>query len=429
MAKSSEFENRMAQRRSRREKKQKRSWILKGVAGAFLLYLILLVIFSFRGGITTMIAMNGVVQEEIMTDGYVFRQQEVVKAPVAGFLECLVNDGERVQEGQKIGVIHMGEYDTERAGKIRSLTERIARLEESSADTIYTGDNVMTEQRISLLARDLSDMRKKHDMSVLSEGKESIDVLIEQKNAIGQDGGTSRDDLLTSLKRELRELQMNEENGFRDLYAGSLGVFCSRIDGMESELTMEKAKNITVGKLEELDSKSLERKTSVEAGDAACKVVNNYGWCYATCISEKDAEHIKVGSEIKMRFFELSDNTITGTVQSISEPEKGKVAMVIYTNRYVDGIYGISRASAEIIRASAEGIKVPVESLHVKKGQPGIYVLRLGVARFVPIKLLYRNETWAVISAVTGTGAEYQLKIYDEVIVSGKNLEDGKVVR
>ncbi len=429
MAKSSEFENRMAQRRAQREKKQKRSWILKGVAGAFLLYLILLVVFSFQGGTTTMIAMNGVVQEEIMTDGYVFRQQEVVKAPVSGYLECLVNDGDRVKEGQKIGIIHTGEYDADRARKIRDLTDRIARLEGSTTDAIYTGDSIMTEQRISLVARDLSDLRRKHDMGVLAEGKKNLEVLIEQKNAVEQDDGAERDNLLTSLKRELRELQMSEESGFRDLYAGSLGVFCSRIDGMEADLTLEKAKDVTVAKLEELDRKPLERKTSVEIGDAACKVVNNYGWCYATCISEKDAEHIKVGSEIRMRFFELSDNTISGTVQSISEPEKGKVAVVIYTNRFVDGIYGISRASAEIIKASSEGIKVPVESLHVKEGQPGIYVLRLGVARFVPIKLLYRNETWAVISAVTDTGADYQLKIYDEVIVSGKNLEDGKVVR
>ncbi|MBO5364521.1 MAG: hypothetical protein J6A56_03545, partial [Clostridia bacterium] len=90
--------------------------------------------------------------------------------------------------------------------------------------------------------------------------------------------------------------------------------------------------------------------------------------------------------------------------------------------------YGISRASAEVITVSAEGIKVPVESLHVKDGAPGVYVLRLGVAQFVPVRLHYRNENWAIISAVQSGDAPY-LKIYDEVVVEAKNLESGKVVR
>ena len=429
MANSADFENRMALRRSRREKKQKRGWILKGVAVAFLLYLILMMIFGFGSGVTTIIALNGTVQEEILTDGYVFRQQKVVSAPASGYLECLVSDGERVKDGQKIGTVHTGEYDPERTRKIRDLTDRIARLESGSAEDTYTGDSVMTEQKIGISVRDLSDLRQEHDMGNLSGEKENIDLLIEQKNAVAEGESGNRDTLLTELKRELGNLQTNTEGSSQDLYAGISGVFCSRIDGMEDILTLDAAENMTVSRLEELDRKPLERKESVEAGDAACKVVDNYGWCYATCISEEEAEGLQVGSKIRMRFFELSDTTIYGTVKSVSEPENGKVAVTIYTNRYVEGIYGISRASADIITVSSEGIKVPVESLHVKEGKPGVYVLRLGVARFVPVKILYRNETWAVIQANTDILSDYQLKIYDEVIVEAKNLEDGKVVR
>ncbi len=429
MANSSDFENRIAQRRSRRQKKQKRSWILKGFAGAFLLYLLIAIIFSFQNGTTTMIAMKGTVQEEIMTDGYIFREQSVVNAPVSGYLECLVDDGERVKEGQEIGVIHTGEYDPDRAGKIRDLTDRIARLEDGSKDATYAGDSVMTEQKISMMVRDLSDRRQEHNMEILAEEKENLNLLIEQKNAVSNDEETDRDALLTDLKRQLGNLQAEGQGGQKKLYAEISGVFYTRIDGMEETLKLEATEGMTVGKLEELDRQPLERKESVNAGEPVCKVVNNYGWSYATCIAEEDAKRIQKGSEIRLRFFELTDTTIYGTVEHISEAENGKVAIVIHTNRFVDGIYGISRASAEVVTVSAEGIKVPVESLHVQGGQPGVYVLRLGVARFVPVKVKYRNETWAIINAVTDTGAEYQLKIYDEVIVNAKKLEDGKVVR
>ena len=50
------------------------------------------------------------------------------------------------------------------------------------------------------------------------------------------------------------------------------------------------------------------------------------------------------------------------------------------------------------------------------------------MARFVPVNVRYKNDEWAVVSAVTDTGSEYRLQIYDEVVVDAKNLEDGKVV-
>ncbi len=429
MAGSADFEDKIAKRRTQRRKKQKIGWILKGVAGVFLLYLIFLVVFSFRNGVTTMIAMNGTVQEELLTDGYVFRNQSVINAPVSGYLECLVSDGERVKEGQKIGAIHTGEYDPDRTKMIRELSERIARLESGSEAGTYTGGSVMAEQKIGIAARDLSDLRNEHDIRNLTEEKENLDLLIEQKSAMEQGSAVDHTALLTELKNQLYELESSAEGTTVDLYAGMSGVFCSRIDGLEETLTFQAVENITVDQLEQLDQKPLERKESVLAGEPVCKVVDNYGWYFATNIPKEEAENLQVGSSIRMRFFDLSDTTVYGTVQALSQPKNGKVAVTVYTNRYVEGIYGISRASAEVITVSAEGIKVPVESLHVKDGEPGLYVLRLGVARFVPVKLHYRNETWAIISAVTGTGADYQLQIYDEVVVGAKNLEDGKVVR
>ena len=56
-------------------------------------------------------------------------------------------------------------------------------------------------------------------------------------------------------------------------------------------------------------------------------------------------------------------------------------------------------------------------------------MLRLDVARFVPVNVHYKNGDWAIISSADGVISEYKLQIYDEVIVESKNLEDGKVVR
>ncbi len=427
MANSANYVNRITDRRAKRKKKQKRGLIVKTVSMVIVLYLVLFVFFSFRSGVSTTIALNGTVKEEIVADGYVFREQFVINAPVGGYLECMVNDGERVKEDQLLGRIYTGEYDPERSQKILELNDRIARLEnDDSADT-YAGNSVMVDQRIGIVARDLSDLRTERDIRNLVEQKEEVNLLIEKKNSI--DATVDKASLLQTLKGQLVELENGIVGTKTELLAPAAGVFCSRIDGLEEELGFDDVDGISVSYLKKLDKEPLETNEEVIQGEPVCKVVNNYGWYFSANIDKTEAERLQIGQSIRLRFFDHSDTIVYGVVRGISPEEGGNVAITIYTNRYVEGIYGMSRISAEIIIVSSEGIKVPVESLHVQGDQTGVYVLRLGVARFVPINVHYKNGEWAIISPVTDSSLEYRLQIYDEVIVKAKKLEDGKVVR
>ena len=59
--------------------------------------------------------------------------------------------------------------------------------------------------------------------------------------------------------------------------------------------------------------------------------------------------------------------------------------------------------------------------------EKGVYVVRSDMARFVPVNIKYNSKDWA-IAAETIEGDE-TLKLYDELIVNGKDLYDGKDVR
>lgn len=418
---------RNTQRREKRKKKRKRNWLIKGIAIAIFLYLLLSVIFGLVGRITTTVAMKGMLREEVMVEGYIFRQQSLVNAPAMGYLETRVGESDRVTEGQILGYVYAGEYDAQRSGAMRELYDRISQLESHAAENTYAGNGVMVEQKIAVAARDLSDTRQRRDMGNLEEWKEELNVLIARKHAMNSGGTVDVSKELEDAKNQLRELEASMGAAKYTITAPAAGVFGTKIDGLEDKLTLEKAEEVTPGYLNELDGIKTERKESVVENEPVCKVVNNYGWYFVANMDAEKAENLEVGNTVTMRFFDLSDQEITGTVRRISEEEKGEVAVSIYTNRYVEGIYASSRVSAEVVTTGAEGIKLPVKSIHVKDGQAGVYVLRLDVARFVPVSIKYKNEDWAIVSAVTGW--DYQLQIYDEVIVDAKNLEDGKVVR
>jgi putative membrane fusion protein len=287
----------------------------------------------------------------------------------------------------------------------------------------------MVEQKIATAVRGLSDKRQQRDMRTIAEEKEAINLLIEKKYAMNAGGSLDNAAQLAELKQQLYDLEMGTGGSKHALVAPASGVFSSKVDGMEDELSLDKAESLTPSYFRELDKMQLERNEDVVLNEPVCKVVDNYGWYFAAAIDAEKAEELQVGQSVKLHFFDLSDTEIYGTIRTISAPEKGEVAISIYTNRYVEGIFASSRATAEIVITGIEGIKLPVESIHVKDGQPGVYVLRLDVARFVPVNIRYKNESWAIVSAATDIYSDYKLQIYDEVIVEAKNLEDGKVVR
>lgn len=430
MANSFHRNARAAKKPTVRKGKSKKNMLIKAVVMAFLLYVLLSVIAGISNNMTTATALKGSVEEEISASGYIFRNQTVIKAPVSGYLECFTEEGERVNGSQDIGYIYVGEYESKDIDKIRELNEKIVRLEKNIADLgSYAKNTVMAEQRISSTVRELSDKRQKYDMSITAEYKEELDSYSSRKYSMENQKETNPEEELNKLKSELHQLE-NTTNGEKvAIHSTGEGVFSSKIDGLEDKLTFEVIEGVTPSYLSGLKENDTQRGETVAENEAFCKIVDNYEWYFVATVDSSLAENFVVGNNIKIRFYNLSDNEIVGTIKKVSKEENGKVAVAIYTNRYVEGIYSESYVDAEFIMVSQEGIKLPVESLRVKDGQPGVYVLRLDVARFVPINVKYKNDKWAIVSPVTDLNLEYKLQMYDEVIVEAKNLEDGKVVR
>lgn len=431
-------ENRELKREKQRKKKPIKMATLIIIL-VFCVYLAAACFVGLRSNLSTTVAMKGSVQEDTRVSGYVFRTQNVINAPWDGHFECLVSEGERVKEGQIIGYIYHTAPDSAVMDKIKKL-HRLIRLNGASEDVEYiAGGTGVTEKKISELSRDLSDERQKCDLSSVQDKKEEINVLIKRK----QTGDTaSVTDAETTENAETEETpgeveRLRSELTVLERQAGESvkitadvgGVFSSHVDGLEDELAYENADTVVPSRINELDKIEPLSEQNVIAGHPLCKIVNNYTWKYAAVLSEKETEALQVGQNIQMRFYDLASGSIKGTVSRISEIEGGKRAVVISTNRYVDGIYSTSRVSADIVTVDSSGIKLPAGCLRVKDGVTGVYVIRLDTARFVPVNLIYRNDEWAIVSAAEPVLGGYKLQIYDEVIVECRNLEDGKIVR
>lgn len=190
----------------------------------------------------------------------------------------------------------------------------------------------------------------------------------------------------------------------------------------------EQYKRVNHSFFKELASLKLENnvREQVEQGDPIGKTVNNYEWYLAAEIDTAESELLKVGSEIKLRFTELDENEINATVYSVSSEEDGKVTVIVKSNKYVKSIYYTSTARTQLIKHTYTGIKVPQKALRIQNDKKGVYVMRGNVVRFVPVNINYSDKDWVITSENEENGG---IKLYDEVVLKGKKLYDGKVVK
>lgn len=428
MAQTTENTDRISERRKKREKKQKRSWIFKIVFILIGIYFISLLIPGLHKPLTTYTAQTGTIEEFITADGYIFRDQSVLNAPQDGIFRSEVQEGDRVNEGEVVAYIYQSDVDPAVVSEIRDLEEQIAALEEDNGREIYANTVVSVEQRIADVVKELKTQRSAQNLQAVGDLKTELNQLIDKKRAITGERPAD-EELLATLKDRLAGLEAGIDSERVPVVAPVGGIYTSRIDGFEDALQLSAAESLTPGTLEALDQQVPADVAAVQKDQPVCKIVNNYTWCFAANFDEAETQNLTVGQSVRLRFYDMTDSTIYGVIQSISMPERGKVTVVISTNRYVESIYSTSRAAAEVLTASFEGIKIPAQSLRVQNEQTGVYVVRLDAAHFVPVNLLYKNDEWAIVSAVLDTNAAYTLQIYDEVIVEGRDIEEGKVVR
>lgn len=406
-------------KRSRRQTKQK---LIIIVIIAVVIYLVVAVISIIRGSLSTTTALSGVLTEDFRADGYVFRDQTVINSPCDGHLECMVSDGDRVSEGQIIGYIYSQRPDGETLKQIKALYKRLIASGISGETTTYSSSGDSGKESVASAIRDMSDLRADRNLTYFAEQKEVISELIKDDSDNAQSVKTAGE-----LNAEIDSL--NSGAGIlQTVKAETGGIFCPRTDGLEDRFEYSKTKDLTPSYLDELDGILPTVSQTVTGGQPLCKIINNYTWCFAANTNKEIADTLKEGQSVKLEFFDLDDNIVPGKISRISQEENGKVTVVVSTNRYVKGIYSVNRINCDIVTVNVEGIKLPVGCLRVKDGVEGVFVVRLDRAKFVPVTVNYKNSEWAIVTPIDDVG-NTKLKIYDEVIVDAKSVEDDKIIR
>lgn len=427
-------DNRAETRKKNKKKKRRRGGFVGFLIIAFVLVIAVNLLLSNDSRLETTIVRQGSEEDLISADGYIFREQSVITAPADGYVYCEAAEDERVSAGEAVMYIYKTEINLSAMGELKAVEEKIKELSEGiRTSEVYSSDTAKIEQNIAQSLRGVSRLGAKGNMEKLAEISKTVNDLIEKRRIIlGEIQPTDRNRELEELKKQKAELEQKYNIERTIIHSPKTGAFTSRVDGLEEKLSPAALEGISLDYIKELDKLSAEAKNVQKAasGQPVGKIVNNFAWSLAVVTQKDKIEGIAVGDSLQLRFPDVGIETVAGKVSRITPEQSGKVILIIDSNKYIDNIYSSSRVKAELIRNSYEGFRIPAKSLRMTDGEMGVYVIRSNKGRFVPVELLYNAGSWVVVREITESAEHPKvLKLYDELIISGKDIFEGKVVR
>ena len=122
----------------------------------------------------------------------------------------------------------------------------------------------------------------------------------------------------------------------------------------------------------------------------------------------------------------LTTATLPMTVVTVSDSEDGQALLVLRSTRFTGDLAGFRDQQATLKVAERTGLRVNLGAVRFVDGKMGVYILEGITAHFVTIDPVWSGETYLLVRSDGGPGT---LELYDQIIVKGRDLYDGKVVR
>lgn len=416
---------------NKKEKQNKKNgwFFVTALIVFFTVYISISFALTFRDALTTTIVKKGNSEELISSSGYIFKDSVVVASTEAGYIDCLFDDDEKVKKGEPIISVYDNEVDIDLKSEIAEVSEKIETIKETILyKTSESEDENKAEQRIAEEIKKVSKLSDKKNIEEISQIKKNINSILLRRTANSENQVDMEE--LKNLEAKLSELKSRQNSIAYTIYAPQSGTFISKVDGSEDLMSLSalEKNGIDYKLFKEISKFKPNTKvvTKVGKNEPVGKIVDNFSWVIAAEIPVKKSELFNIGDKIYMRFPDSEDNLLEGKITQISGEEGGKVIVCIKSNKYSKTVYRSHKTNVELIKCTYSGIMVPRQALRIIDNVKGVYVLKGDIAKFIPIDIVYSDDRWLCVRQSEQEGS---LMLYDEVILKGRDLYNGKVVR
>ena len=391
-----------------------------GLSALIIVFLLFQIYSATFSSISTASAIPFDYTEGIDTTGIIIRDETLVKSSEQGTLHFAVSDGEKIAKGGVIAHIYDGDSASANATKIEELKAQLKKIEEIEGyNNMMAVDLSTVNAKISNYYNDFVFNSSLGRYDKLSESVSGLLTMMTRKKvATGEQ--TDFSSLKDAINIQINQLSQSSGNVKGSIKASVSGYFVSVVDNYEDKLSTKDLSVFTPDYFNELTA-------GEDTKDVIGKIVYDYKWYIAGLVPINDSKFYKIGETVTLKTTTTSNPRLTAKVERVNLSPTGDNAVIIFSCNEMSSELATMRSGAiTIIKNEYSGLKVDSKALRVVDGKTGVYIVSGLEAKFVEANILYSNDSYAICELNNGDSSK--LRLYDEVIVKGKNLYDGKII-
>ncbi len=351
------------------------------------------------------------------TEGLLIRTEEEIPWEGSGQVRYLLEEGEKFRRDTPIAQVFSSQEEAEEAARregIRQERDLLERIQHST-DTSRTADVETLNREIALTLRELTQSAAQKDLEeVIQTHLTLVEKIGRQQLATGQN---------TGFGERIRELedQLSSSGGGQKVYSPKTGYFSRYVDGYEEAYTPDMVEDLDAASLREL----LDQEYPNDP-DSFGKSVTDFTWYYATIIPKESAEFFYSGANVELDFIGSGEPAVPGKVVRLHQEENGEALVVIRSTSVNADTVSHRTASVKVSFQNYKGLRIAQKALRIVNGEKGVYIRSGYSVRFKKVDILYTGPDYYLCRVQYGSTD--QLNLFDEVIVEGTDLYDGKPI-
>lgn len=392
-------------------------------------------VYLFQGmtdPLTTAVAYAYTINDSVEAEALLVRQEQVLSAGV-GIADVTPAEGERVGAGQTVAVLYRDSQALERKEQIQQLTLEAELLQYATTQAEPGTGSAQLEDDVVRAAVALRADSAAGEFDQLEEQVLALKrAVLKRDYTYGQGVDPSR---LAEISSQLRALHTRSAQDTSRVKTQTEGTFSAQVDGYE-DVTPDSAARLTPMGLEALLDRGVQNDER-----ALGKIITGNRWYLAANLPVEAAQRLTLGEETVVRFTGDFSRDVDMRVEAMSEPEQGRCAVLLSSDRYLAATTLLRRQTVEVIFDSDQGLRVPKAAVHIltktvtdketgeqtKVSTTGVYALVNGQAEFKTVQTMAEGTQFYVVKPLD-TGKRV-LRAGDQVIVRAHDLYDGKVVQ
>lgn len=381
---------------------------------------------------------------EITAKGVAIRRETVLYSVESENISYLYPDGTHVSTGMPVAQAVSGRSDITN----RMIADELRRELESLESLAAPGETVIL-QADSVSQRVYSDIDTIAAAAALGDLTPAQDLkydILEQLNRRSAtiDRETDFSGRIEELERRISALGVDSQEAMRGaITAPEPGYFTKSVDGYEYALNPDVIDELSVEDFVSYINSSAPPDVTLGASnpkDGAGRLITDHIWYFAAAVSSADAARFREGRKVELDFGLVSQKPFLARVDRIIREETGARAVIIFEcDAMSEELSNLRAHKVDISLSEVVGYKFPIECKRFIGTQLGVYVLDTTVINFKPVEIIYEDEKSGYVIFSTTYQTDWAkpgstnkrllgLERYDQVIIGGKGLEDGKVL-